>query len=377
LHIYQRIKHLHTYCLFLLPVLTILPQNSLAQKHPHETTGKRVTLLPLAGFSSDDGVGYGFRGNVYRYDGQTVPYQQAYALQLFFTTKGKWTHRIKLDLPKFRGQDRLEIDFRYDRESRAAYYGSLTNEEIAQYTENEQTYETHYKTLGVIWYHTLHKPYQLRAGFIGGHNRITPNTNQNALLDTLAPIGQNGGFLIQIHTALRRDSRDNYLNCVQGTLHELLVEYGWGKNGTYNGGQISFEHQHFFALSTHLTLAQRFIAALTLGDVPFYEQPKLGSSRTVRGLSPARERGEGQTLINTELRWHQWTLSHRYNINLGLIGFTDIGQIYKRADGPSFKDWQVGYGAGLRIYWYSTIMRLDYGKTKNHQSLYMRFAHTF
>lgn len=351
--------------------------SSQAQKQPHETQGHRLTLLPLAGFSSDDGAGYGFRGNLYQYDGQSIPYKQAYALQFFFTTKGKWTHRIKFDLPKFRNTDRLEVDLRYDKESRAAYYGTLSNAEIDQYTQDEQSYETHYKTLGIIWYHTLHKPYQLRIGFIGGHNRITPNTTQNALLTNLAPIGQNGGLLLQVQTALRRDTRNNYLNCIKGTLQEVLVEYGWGGNGDYNGGEVSFEHNHFVPLSQGWTLAQRLITVLTLGDVPFYEQPKLGSSKTVRGLSPARERGEGQTLINTELRWRQLTLSHRYNIDLGLILFADIGQIYKRADGPNLSDWQTGVGGGIRLYWYSTIMRLDYGKTKNHQSLYMRFAHTF
>jgi len=377
LPIYQQIKKKSIFISYAILCILLSATNSDAQKPPHETQGKRITLLPLAGFSSDDGTGYGFRGNLYRYDGQTVPYQQAYAIQFFFTSKGKWTHRAKLDLPKFHHNDRLEIDFRYDKEANAAYYGTLTDLDIAQYTPDEQTYETHYKTLGIIWYHTIKKPYQLRVGFVGGHNRITPNTTQNALLTTLAPIGQHGGFLLQTHAALRRDSRDNYLNCISGTLHELLVEYGWGQSGRYNGGQISFEHQHFIPLSHGWTLSQRLLTALTLGDVPFYEQPKLGSSRTVRGLSPARERGEGQTLINTELRWQEWALSHRYHINLGVVLFTDIGQIYKRADGPNLNDWQLGYGGGLRIYWYSTIMRMDYGKTKNHQSLYMRFAQTF
>jgi outer membrane protein assembly factor BamA len=348
-----------------------------AQKQPHESRGQRLTLLPLVGFSSDDSAGYGFRGNLYKYDGHTIPYNQAYALQLFFTSKGKWTHRIKFDLPKIGLTDRLEVDFRYDKESRAAYYGTLTDTEIAQYDKDEQTYETHYKTLGIIWYHTLRNPYQLRVGIIGGHNVITPNTHQNALLTALAPVGQNGGFLIQTHAAMRRDTRDNYLNCMSGILQEVLAEYGWGDEGAYNGGELSVEHQHFIPISHGWTFSQRMITAITLGKVPFYEQPKLGSSRTVRGLSPARERGEGQALINTELRWRQLELSQRHALHCGLVLFADIGQIYKRTDGPSLNDWQIGLGGGLRFFWYSTVMRLDYGRTKNHQSIYMRFAHTF
>ena len=59
-----------------------------------------------------------------------------------------------------------------------------------------------------------------------------------------------------------------------------------GEKGAFNGGEIRYEHRHFLPLGPVLTLAHRAMGTLTFGDVPFFEQPKLGSSRTVRGLPP-------------------------------------------------------------------------------------------
>ena len=55
----------------------------------YETVGRRFTFLPLSGFSSDDGLGGGFRLAQFDYDGSSVPYVQALSLQAFVTTKGK------------------------------------------------------------------------------------------------------------------------------------------------------------------------------------------------------------------------------------------------------------------------------------------------
>ena len=69
--------------------------------HVHETVGRKFTAIPLVNFSSDDGVGYGLRLNLFEYDGTSVPYRRAYSIQAFFTTRGKWAHRQYTDIPSF------------------------------------------------------------------------------------------------------------------------------------------------------------------------------------------------------------------------------------------------------------------------------------
>ncbi|MCZ6632454.1 MAG: BamA/TamA family outer membrane protein [bacterium] len=365
----------HTTLFLIATLCNFLTTPLHAEDQAYLTRGYRLTALPLAGFSSDDGPGYGFRLNLFRYDGQTIPYHRAYALQFFFTTKGKWAHRLKVDLPNLGPNQRFEIDVRYDKEDFANYFAELTDREIDGYTKEQQTFRQHYPTLGARWIRTLNGPWRFRTGFIAGHTTITPNDPQGGLLRLLHPPGADGGTLFRVHAALRYDTRDNYLNGSRGFLEEFLVEYGYGEGGRFNGGQAWYEHRHFLPLTRTLTLAQRGQITLTWGDVPFYEQPKLGSSKTVRGLAPARKRGEGRILINNELRWQGFLVSQSRSIYLGSILFADIGQIFKH--GPSLSRWELGAGAGLRMYWFSTIMRMDLGRSKNHTGLYMRFAQTF
>ena len=137
------------------------------------------------------------------------------------------------------------------------------------------------------------------------------------------------------------------------------------------------QHRHFKSLTERLIFAQRFWGTYTFGDVAFYEQPKLGSSKTLRGLSADRFWDEARILVNTELRWLGVRLSRRHHIFGGMNLFADAGQVFARGEMPSAHAWKVGLGLGLRLYWYSTIVRAGYAQSDNDSALYMRFAQIF
>jgi hemolysin activation/secretion protein len=160
-------------------------------------------------------------------------------------------------------------------------------------------------------------------------------------------------------------------------LDEIGIEWGIGEGGDYNGGELAVEHRHFKSLTERLIFAQRFLGTYSFGDVPFYEQPKLGSSKTLRGLSADRYRDDARILVNTELRWLGLRLSRRRHIFGGVNVFADVGQVFARGEMPSSGDWRLGLGLGLRLYWYSTIVRADYARSDSDSALYMRFAQIF
>ena len=95
----------------------------------------------------------------------------------------------------------------------------------------------------------------------------------------LAPLGYQGGYLIQLGSAVRYDTRGDYLNTTRGRLDEIGIEWGIGEGGDYNGGELAVEHRHFKSLTERLIFAQRFLGTYSFGDVPFYEQPKLGAAK--------------------------------------------------------------------------------------------------
>lgn len=350
-----------------------------------EEVGWKPTAIPLLNFSSDHGTGYGLRASLFRYDGSTVPYAHTLSAQAFFTTRGKWSHRLYLDLPHWRPGQRLEVEALLEKEDFANYYGDLSDAQaeallgaMAEATHAQRTtFKQVYPKLRLIWIRALGAPWHLRAGFQAGHNEITPNAREGSLLHLLAPLGRRGGFLLLVNAALRRDTRDDYNDSNRGLLEELLVEYGLGGGGHFNGGRLSFEHRHFLPLPAGLVLAHRAGAALAFGDLPFYEELKLGGDDTVRGLAAARERGEGRVLFNAELRWPGLSLLRRHHIRGGLILFADAGQIFRRAEGPSPDDWRLGAGAGGRFYWHSTIVRADVGRSGRRTGIYLTFSQVF
>ncbi len=348
----------------------------------HESTGWRPTAIPLLNFSSDDGTGYGLRANLFEYDGRTVPYRRKYSAQLFFTTGGKWVHRLLMDTPRFRGGgDRLELELVYEKEEFANYYGGLSKEETRGLHRDQRTFSQAFPELKARWIRPLglsdSTPWRLRLGSRLSYHEITPNAEAGNILAEQDPLGADGGPLAQAGAALRYDTRDNYNDSSAGLLEELVVQYTFGAGGDYNGLQVRLEHRHFASLLPGLVAAHRIALDWTAGDLPFYEELALGGSSTVRGLPKARDRGETRVLLNGELRWRGVRLSSAQNIHLGGLLFADAGQIFAGGEWPAAGDWRRGAGLGLRFLWQSTIVRADHGFSGGGRGIYITFSQLF
>jgi outer membrane protein assembly factor BamA len=345
-----------------------------------KTAGWRFTPIPLLNYTSDDGMGYGLRIGMYEYDGQTVPYKRAYKAQFFVTTEGKWAHLFSMDVPNFFPGQRLEIEAALDKQEYANYYGELTNREVdsLHLTKDQRTFKNVSPNVDVTWIRRLTGPWQHRVGSGIKYTWITPNAGSGNILDTIRPVGFDGGLLMTLNSSLRYDTRDNYNNSAKGLFEELLLEYKFGGGGDFNGWLLSYEHRHFIPVGEPFVFGYRMQADQTFGDIAFFDELKLGGDNSVRGMPAARVRGQGRFLFNSEFRWQGIKLSDRRNMYIGMLVFGDAGQIFKRKDGPSLThNWHTGGGAGLRFYWHSTIIRVDYGYSADGTGLYILFSQVF
>lgn len=345
-----------------------------------KTAGWRYTPIPLVNYTSDDGLGYGMRVGIYEYDGKTVPYKRSYKAQVFMTTEGKWAHLLSMDVPNFFPGQRVEVEAALDKHEFANYYGELTNRQVdsLHLTKNQRTFRTLSPNFDVKWIRSLKSPWQHRIGAGIKYTSITPNARSGNILDTIRPVGFDGGLLVKMNTSLRYDTRDNYLNSSKGLFEEFLVEYKFGGGGDFNGWLLSYEHRHFVPISEPFVFGYRMQADQTFGKIAFFDELKLGGDNSVRGMPAARVRGQGRFLFNSEFRWQGVRLSDRRNMYLGMLVFGDAGQIFKRKDGLSLtNNWHGGVGAGLRFYWHSTIIRVDYGYAEGGTGLYILFSQVF
>ncbi len=353
-----------------------VPEEDFALK----TVGRRYTPVPLLNYDSDDGVGYGVRLNVYDYDGKTVPYRRGYKAQFFMTTEGNWYHQLSADIPQLLPGQRFDLQLSIDRLPYANYYGELSDAEVdsMDLSKAQRTFKATSPKLNIQWIRDIRLPWRHKVGLAVNHTSISANSDSGNILGELRPIGFKGGWLLKLNTSVRYDTRDNYVDTHSGFLEELLLEYKWGPSD-FAGWLISYEHRHFVPFGGAWVLAYRVEVDRVFGEIPFYEELKLGGDGSIRGLPSARVRGQGRFLTNTEVRWRGLRLSEKKNIVLGAIGFVDIGHIYNREHGPSFDpgEWRSSYGYGLRFHWYSTIIRMDYGRSKDRTGLYIEFNHIF
>lgn len=127
------------------------------------------------------------------------------------------------------------------------------------------------------------------------------------------------------------------------------------------------------------------------GDVPFFaldqiafttrpeDRRGLGGFQTLRGFAMNRFLGKVSATAHLETRWTVgeavvWSQHLRFQI----APFIDTGRVFDSPAATSLRNWEFGYGAGLRLAWnLSTIVSFDYATTREGAAFYMELGHQF
>lgn len=105
----------------------------------------------------------------------------------------------------------------------------------------------------------------------------------------------------------------------------------------------------------------------------------LGGGRSIRGYREARFLAPTVALVNLELRAKFYDFRFlRQHFALGLTPFFDFGSVWDRPSQISFNRWVGAPGIGARINWnQSTVIRLDYGQSREGGQFFFGFGHIF
>ncbi len=144
----------------------------------------------------------------------------------------------------------------------------------------------------------------------------------------------------------------------------------------YGFRRVAIDLQQYVPLpNRYRTLALRAAAVLTDPhsgqDVPFFYQPTLGGSQTLRGFREFRFRDRNSLALTAEYRWEaSWLLDGAFFVDAGKVAFD-------RQD-LNLRDLDVSYGVGFRIHSNSAFAaRLDLAFSREGFIPLLRFEHVF
>ena len=173
------------------------------------------------------------------------------------------------------------------------------------------------------------------------------------------------------------DWRDNPLHPHNGGRYALrLSDYRDQNRNAYSFQRVDVDvHQYVPLPDRYRTLALRatgtFTDAAKGHDVPFFEQPTLGGSQTLRGFREFRFRDRNSLAMTAEYRWEAW-----WALDGAL--FVDAGTVAPTWQGLRLNDIDVTYGFGFRVHSNSAfVARLDFAFSKEGFIPLLRFDHVF
>ncbi|MDP7110577.1 MAG: BamA/TamA family outer membrane protein [Myxococcota bacterium] len=332
-----------------LAVLLLVSATAGAEKAPDKPY--RWFVFPIAGFDTDDGLGFGGRVEVQRIAEGYDPYRASVVIQAYLSLRGYHHHRFRLDLPGLGPRRNLRFSARvaFRQWLNDGYWGMGNGTAIEATTlgdlddDDPGAKRYRYNLLQPYVFAMLRgdAPRKLNAfgTVILQYTRVT--AYEGSLLAEHQPEGLQGGFSLQLSAGLVVDTRQPELAPDRGVLAEFSVRVSPhfpGGTGPFYGPFASLRHFVPVLPDGRFVLAYRVMAEWLFGDVPFYEMTRWGGSvpilgfggwETLRGIPFGRYRAPGRAIANVE--WRIEILRHPFfksQLRWQLVPFVDVGAVW-------------------------------------------------
>ncbi len=149
---------------------------------------------------------------------------------------------------------------------------------------------------------------------------------------------QEAGQTRSVNVSLNYDTRDNIYSSTKGTFLSGSTQIA-GFGGDFNFRKYVLEARQFFPRGKGQTFGVRGRIGVAEGQVPIFEEFRLGGVFSVRGLPEDALTGTKSLLFNAEYRY---PLDKEQSFVA--VAFTDWASV-----GESFSEMETGYGAGIGI----------------------------
>ena len=189
-------------------------------------------------------------------------------------------------------------------------------------------------------------------------------------------IDRQGGFL-RGGTFAQFDTRDNPGGPRRGGNYLAHFTYNSDRDLQLHSFRlINLEAQHYIPFfNERRVIALRARTVLTDTNrgqtVPFYLQPMLGGSETMRGFRNFRFHDNNMMVYNAEYRWESFS-------GLDMALFVDAGKVFPRREDWDLKDLEASYGFGMRFNVRNDVfLRIDVGFSHEGFQFWFKFNNVF
>ena len=198
----------------------------------------------------------------------------------------------------------------------------------------------------------------------------------NLFLLNDAVLGSNGGISSGIGFILVWDSRDYIFLPTNGGFNRFsMVFYSKVIGSDFEFQHYLFDLRRYYKISDDILLTVQLYGNFSGGDPPFYEMPRLGGSKTMRGYYEGRYRDRNYLTAQAEFKTYlikKWKLL--------FVAFGGLGDVGHDLNDFLLKEFKYSYGFGFRYIFDKEerlTVRADFGFGKNTTGVYFAMQETF
>ncbi|MBI3178279.1 MAG: hypothetical protein HYZ27_01380, partial [Deltaproteobacteria bacterium] len=178
---------------------------------------RRWMVLPNVAFDTDDGLGFGVRGELAVDEAGHEPYHTGWVVHAFASTRGYHHHRVRLDRVGFGPEDRLRltVHLAWRQWLNDGYWGignqtAREREYVQDFDEDDPRRKRYRYSLFQPFAHAtlrarIDGPWQAYGALTAKYSIV--ETYPGSLLEAEHPFGLEGGVTVQLQGGLLYDSR--------------------------------------------------------------------------------------------------------------------------------------------------------------------------
>jgi len=344
-------------------------------------------LVPVLGYSSNEGFIGGAIYNRYDYRGNIKPFRNYLKSSALISSKGFIEVEARYEQTRSFGRHIRSIyNANFQRYTKDIFFGIGNDTGFSKSRWEDEYY--FFESLGMGFSYKARKPiYKLgrrQLDLFGGlgfeYQKSNIISQQTSFADRM-PNGREGGWVNFLNTGMIWENRDSEFDPHHGNRATLEWRYSPDLVSSYALTSIRMEFRQYFYLFNWLTVANRIEGRQVFGDIPYWEYSTLGGENNLRGYPLNRFRGNASLAYTMELRGWIFKFPQLLNLKLGAQLFTDVGRVFTDQDdfNDLFEGYKqtVGFGGAMSIFNPDFILRGEIGFSEDVSRIYVGVGYLF